>query len=169
MIPVNSLNVFQGQTELNGKRQSVNEFASVFTDALGCEEFTRFPICPDLHVAIVGLHENGFSMVVERVIGTDDIISLFAEFVFLRADTADLWVGEDDVERTAVVHGLRRLSEGVESSGLTLFDRRMDHSIGASHVAGSVDFRIGGNQKGVFLNQAVFLNRDSRLIEAEAS
>lgn len=78
--------------------EDVDEFAGVAAYDFGSEEPSGARVGEDFHVAVIGVHEDGFAVVVIRIGGGDVGDFFLAEGAFEVADGGKRGVGENDVE-----------------------------------------------------------------------
>ena len=77
----------------------MDEFAGVFPDNFGTEDSPFAGFCEYLHVAIFGLHEYRFPVIIERV-GFGEVGDAFGfQLRLVFSDCRELRIGEDDSQQ----------------------------------------------------------------------
>ena len=98
MIPRGAEEIEDGGPHGERSAENVDQFAGLRADDLGAEDAAALGFGDDLHVAVVGVHEDGLAVVIERIGGDEEFFAAFGEFGFLHADGGERRFGEHDVE-----------------------------------------------------------------------
>ena len=85
--------------------KGVYELSSIFGYDFGAENFARWFFSEESHEPVLGLHENGFPVVIERIVGGNVFNIPLLQLLFGESDPSDLGIGEDDIEHVVVVEG----------------------------------------------------------------
>lgn len=168
MVPVDVKEVLCGCVEGDGDGHGVNEFTGVFTDAFCADDPSIGLICPDFDVPVVGVHEHGFTVIIEGVFGGDELKAFCLSFFDAQSSGGDLWIGKDDTGSMFEAEGFDGLSGGVPGGDFALHNGEVNDLVWSADVACGVDLRIGGLLEAVDLNPTIFLNLDSCGMEVES-
>lgn len=144
VVPIDGEEVEDGGLEADSDVKGVDEFAGILPDAFGAHNATGSGLGLDLDKAVFGFHKNGFAVIVEGIGGAEEGDAPLAEGALAHPGEGDLGIGEDDVERKIVVHGLDLLAEGVPGGPFALLDGDVDDFLGSGDIAGGVNAWVGG-------------------------
>ena len=89
----------------------------ILADDFRAEDPTTFRFGNHLHVAVVGFHEDGFPVIVERIARDQIRRPGLIEFAFEPSDGRQLWIGENDIQEQRPINrfqclDLRRMTGG---------------------------------------------------------
>ena len=145
MVPRGPEQVEDGGAHGERPAEGVDEFAGIPADDLGAEDAPAFGLRENLHVAIVGLHEDRLAVVVERIAGAPIGLAGGVELAFQPANRRKLRVRKNDAEEQGAVERLERLEPGGMARGkFALLDGQMDDLVGAGAVAAGIDVGRAG-------------------------
>ena len=152
--------------EADGDCHGMDEFAGVFADTFSAE-YSAGLVGEHFDVAVFGFHENGFAVVVERIIGAEIVDSALFELCFAEADAGDPRVGEDDAAEGVVIDALCGAPGCVFGSGFTLHDRHVHDFVWAGNIAAGIDARVAGALHGIAVDMAARQGADAGGGQAE--
>ena len=86
-----------------GDREGLNEFSSILRNDFGAQDASGRLLGEDANKSVLRLHQDRFPMIVEWVIGDNEVDPSLFESDFRETDAGYLGIGENDVEHVVVV------------------------------------------------------------------
>src|SRR5258708_4620168 len=150
MVPRGPKQIKNRCTHRKWAAERVDEFTGILADNFGAKDATPLGFGDDLNVPVVGVHQDGFSVIVKGITRDEKWRARSVEFALEAADGRELWIGEDDIKEQRPVDRFQFLHTGGMARGEhTLLDRDVDDFGGAGAIAGGVDVRRAGALKAI--------------------